>query len=146
METRNSSINPRSVECCSVCPVSFISLNKCSISFSHLHIWLWSSSRVTICFLVTTITMTLLHQLLSLPLRIMEAIWTFNATDFFYWNLPRSVLTQSFFWALLAVLLTSGLGFCSDTLFQLLDLYRQLCLSKSCPVNLICHRLTQIEV
>ncbi len=53
----HTSITPRSVECCSdVCP---------SVDFSHLHIWSWSSARVTIRFLVTS----LFHQLLSLARR-----------------------------------------------------------------------------
>ncbi len=44
---------PRSVECCSdVCP---------SVSFSYLHTWSWSSTRVTIKVLVTTLTKALLH-------------------------------------------------------------------------------------
>ncbi len=37
-----------------------------SVGFSHLHIWSSSSTRVTISFLVTTLTKALLHQLLSL--------------------------------------------------------------------------------
>ncbi len=42
----STAIKPRSVECCSdVCP---------SVDFSHLYIWSWSSTRVTIRFLVTT--------------------------------------------------------------------------------------------
>ncbi len=51
-------IKPRSVECCrDVCP---------SVDFSCLHIWSCSSTRVTIRFLVTTLSKALLHQLLSL--------------------------------------------------------------------------------
>ncbi len=51
-------IKPRTMECCSgFCP---------SVDFSYLHIWSWSSTRVTIRFLVTTLTKALLHQLLSL--------------------------------------------------------------------------------
>ncbi len=54
-------IKPRSVKCCSgVCP---------SVYFSYLHIWSWSSTRVTIRFFVTTLTKALLHQLLSLARR-----------------------------------------------------------------------------
>ncbi len=49
----------RLVECCSdVCPLFF-----------YLHICSWSSTRVTIRFLVTTLTKALLHQLLSLVRR-----------------------------------------------------------------------------
>ncbi len=49
------------IKCCSdVCP---------SVGFSHLHIWSWSSTRVTTRFLVTSITKALLHQLLSLARR-----------------------------------------------------------------------------
>ncbi len=44
----HTSIKHRLVECCSdVCP---------SVGFSHLHIWSWSSTRVTISFLVTSLT------------------------------------------------------------------------------------------
>ncbi len=54
-------IKPRSMECCSdVCP---------SVGFSHLHIWSWSSTRVTIRFLVSSLDKALLHQLLSLVRR-----------------------------------------------------------------------------
>ncbi len=56
IESCHTAIKPRLVECCSdVCP---------SVDFSHLHIWSSSSTRVTIRFLVTTITKALLHQLL----------------------------------------------------------------------------------
>ncbi len=54
-------IKPRSVECCSdVC---------LSVGFFYLHIWSWSSTRVTIRFFDTTLTKALLHQLLSLARR-----------------------------------------------------------------------------
>ncbi len=57
----HTSIKHRSMECCSdVCP---------SVGFSYLHIWSWSSTRVTIRFLITTLTKALLHQLLSLARR-----------------------------------------------------------------------------
>ncbi len=57
-----TAIKPRSVECCSdVCP---------SVSFSHLHIRSWSSTRVTISVLITSLTKTLLLQLLSLARRL----------------------------------------------------------------------------
>ncbi len=43
--------------------------------------------------------------------------------NFFFWTRPQMCgLTQTCFWALKAVLLTSGLGFCSDMHYQLLDL------------------------
>ncbi len=58
IESCHTTIKPRLVECCSdVCP---------SVDFSYLHIWSWSSTRVTIRFLVTTLTKALLHQLLRL--------------------------------------------------------------------------------
>ncbi len=61
IEFGHTAIKPRSVECCSdVCP---------SVSFSNLHIWSWSSTRVTIGFMVTTLTKALLHQLVSLVKR-----------------------------------------------------------------------------
>ncbi len=60
-----------------------------SVDVSHLHIWSWSSNTVTIRFLVTKLTKAHLHRLLSLARR------------------PALEIV-------LAVLLTSGLGFCSD--------------------------------
>ncbi len=61
IEFGHTAIKPRSVECCSdVCP---------SVDLSCLHIWSWSSTRVTIRFFVTTLTKALLHQLLSLARR-----------------------------------------------------------------------------
>ncbi len=61
VESGHTDIKPRSVECCSdVCP---------SVGFSDLHIWPWRSTRVTIRFLVTTLTKAILHQLLSLARR-----------------------------------------------------------------------------
>ncbi len=58
IESCHTAIKPRSMECCSgVCP---------SVDFSYLHIWSWSSTRVTIRFLVTTLTKARLHQLLNL--------------------------------------------------------------------------------
>ncbi len=57
----HASIKHRSVECCSdVCP---------SVGLFYLHIWSWSSTRVIIRFLVTTLTKALLHQLVSLARR-----------------------------------------------------------------------------
>ncbi len=53
IESCHTTIKPRSMECCSgVCP---------SVDFSHLYIRSWSSTRVTIRFLVTTLTKALLH-------------------------------------------------------------------------------------
>ncbi len=61
IESGHTAIKPRLMECCSdVCP---------SVGFSYLHIWSWSSTRVTIRFLVTTLTKALLHQLVSLARR-----------------------------------------------------------------------------
>ncbi len=58
IESCHTAIKPRSMECCSdVCPF---------VDFSYLHIWSWSSTRVTIRFLVTTLNKVLLHQFLSL--------------------------------------------------------------------------------
>ncbi len=57
----HTSIKHRLVECCSdVCP---------SVGLSYLHIWSWSSTRVTIRFLVTILSKALLHQLVSLARR-----------------------------------------------------------------------------
>ncbi len=61
IEFGHTAIKTGLVECCrDVCP---------SVGFSYLHIWSWSSTRVTIRFLVTTLTKALLHQLLSLARR-----------------------------------------------------------------------------
>ncbi len=143
------------LECCSdVCP---------SVGFSYLHIWSWSSTKVTIGFLVTTLTKALLHQLLSLassrnspgcskllPLRVMETACFCETSmqHIFFWTLPQMCgLMQSCLWALQTVLLTPELGLCSDMHFQLLDLLlRHVCLSKSYPFNWICHRITSLEV
>ncbi len=44
----------------------------------------------------------------------------------FFWTLPQMCdLAQTCFWALQTVLLTPGLGFCSDMHYQLLDLLRR---------------------
>ncbi len=150
-------IKPRSMECCrDVCPVDF----------SYLHIRSWSSNRVTIRFLVTSLTKALLHQLLSLArrpalgrvllfqtssikgIRDYMLLWPFNEADFFSelfprcvaWRKPVSELYRQFFWP-------RGLVFFSDMHYQLLDLLlRHVCLSKSYPFNWICHSLTSLEV
>ncbi len=112
IESCLTAIKPRSVKCCSdVCP---------SVAFSYLHIWSWSSTRVTIRFLVTTLTKALLHQLLSLsrrevsskknpgclklvPLRLMETTCLFDPSmqNIFIWTLPQMCsLMHTCFWAL----------------------------------------------
>ncbi len=102
----------RSVECCSdVCP---------SVGSFYLHIWSWSSTRVTIRFFVTTLTKALLHQLLSLARRPSLKspccskrlpLWIMEATCFcepsvqqnFFWTLPQMCgLMQSCLWAIQA--------------------------------------------
>ncbi len=62
IEFGHTAKKPRSMECCSdVCP---------TVGFSHLHIWSWSSTRVTFRFLVISLDKALLHQLLSLARRL----------------------------------------------------------------------------
>ncbi len=57
----HTSIKHRWLECyVDVCP---------SVDFSNLHIWSWSSTKVTNRFLVTSLTKALLHKLLSLARR-----------------------------------------------------------------------------
>ncbi len=139
----------RLVECCSdVCT---------SLDFCNLHIWSWSSTRLTIRFFLTTLTKALLHQLLSLARRPAHKeswlfqtssikfnrdymlLWAFNGAAFFF---QMCGLTQTCFWALKSVL-----GFCSDMHYQLLDLMlRNVCLSKSYPFSWICHRLASLKV
>ncbi len=88
-----------------------------------LHIWSWSSTRVTIRFFVTTLTKALLHQLLSLARRpalrriLVETssikgnrdytlLWPFNEAEFVSelyprcvaWCKPVSELYRLFFW------------------------------------------------
>ncbi len=58
LEFGHFAIKPRSVD---VCP---------SVSFSHLQISSWSSTRMTISVLITSLTMTLLLRLLSLARRL----------------------------------------------------------------------------
>ena len=112
---------------------------------------LWSSVRVTIWFLVSSLTKALLHQLLSLTgwpalgrvlvvpnhshLRMTAAIallGIFNAADIF-WCLPQiCASTQSCLEALQTIPSTSWLGFCADMHCQLCDLIQtSVCLSKS---------------
>ncbi len=70
-------------------------------------------------------------------------LWTFYAAEFFSELFPRCVAWHN----PVILFFTSGLGFCSDIQYQLLDLLlRRVCLSKSCPFNWICHRLTSLEV
>ncbi len=120
-------IKPRLVECRSdVCP---------SLSFSHLHIRSWSSTRVTISVLITSNQdpspsiaqfgqearsrkspdCFKLH-----PLRIMKAKCSCEPSSQhnFFVVFPRSVSTQSCLSALQAIPLTSWLCFCSDILFS----------------------------
>ncbi len=154
IESCHTAIKPRSMECCSdVCPF---------VDFSYLHIWSWSSTRVTISFLVTTLTTALLHQFLSLARkpalgRVLVVSNFLTETTFFCdpskkhifcWTLPQMRgLTQTCFWAIQAVILTSGLVFYSDMHYQLLDLLlKHVCLSKWYPFNWICHRLPSQKV
>ncbi len=158
LEFGHFAIKPRLVECRSdVCP---------SASFSHLYIRSWSSTRVTISVLITSLTKTLLLRLLSLARRLEESwlfqtssikdyggqmlLWTFNTAEYIYiffflsLNLsqhnPVSQLCRPFLWP-------HGLVF-SLTSISAVKLYidRCVCLSKSCPINWICHRLTPVRV
>ncbi len=154
-EFGHTAIKPRSMECCSgVCP---------SVGFSYLHIWSSSSTRVTISFLVTTLTKALLHQFGQeassrnspccfklLPLRVTEITCFCDPSmkqNFFLNSSPDVWLDSNGFWSIQAVNLTSGLGFCSDMHFQLLDLLlRCVCLSKSYPFNLNLPQVTTWNV
>ncbi len=110
IEFGHTDIKPRSLECCSdVCP---------SVGFSHLHICSWSSTRVTIRFLFTSLDMPLLYQLLCL--RIMEATVLpkrepSGQQEVFFCSLPQICASiQNCIWPLQAVSLTSLLSFSSD--------------------------------
>ncbi len=104
----------------------------CFHASSFISTWSWSSTRVTIMFLVTSLDKPLLHQLLwagrpalgrvlvvpnIFHLRIMEAtvlLGIFSAAEMFC-SLPQiCAAIQSCLWALLAVPLNSWLGFHSD--------------------------------
>ncbi len=93
IEFGHTTIMPRLVECCSdVCP---------SVDSSYLHIWSWSSTRVTISFLATSLDKPFsincclagrpaLGRVLVVPnffhLRIMEAtvfLGTFSVAEFY---------------------------------------------------------------
>ncbi len=114
IESCHTATKPSLVECCSdVCP---------SVDFSHLHISSWSSTRVTIRFLVTTLTKALLHHLLSsmssskksprcfelLPLRVTETtcfcdpsvkqIFSELFPRCVAWHKTVSELYRQFFW------------------------------------------------
>ncbi len=139
-------IKPRSMECCSdVCP---------SVDVSYLHIWSWSSTRVNIGFLVTTLTspspsVAQFGQEASskknpdcfkrLPLRVTETT-CFCGSSLDVWldaNLFLSS-TGSYFdlrsWLLLWYALSAVRSF------------NKTCLSKTYPFNWICHRLTRSVV
>ncbi len=125
------------------------------------------STRVTIRFFVTTLTKAFLHQLLSMARRPAQRR-VLVVSNVFHWGSQRETtcfcdpsmkqkcflnyspdvwLDANCFWALQTVLLTPGLGFCSDMHYQLLDIsLRHVCLSKSYPFNWICHRLKTVKV
>ncbi len=124
-----TAIKPKSVECCSdVCP-----------SVSYIHIWLWSQLEEVSCLFQMYSIKSNRDYMLLLP---------FNEAEFSFWTLSQMCgLMQTCFWALQTVLLTPGLGFCSDMHYQLLELLlRRVCLSKSYPFNWICHRLPSLKV
>ncbi len=157
-ESGHTTIKPRSVDCCSdVCP---------SVDFSYLHIWSWSSTRVAIRFLVTTLTF---HPSPSIGQFGQEAssrkspgcfkllLWIMEATCFcepsmkqnFFLNSSPDVWLDAilFLSSTGRFFFTSGLGFCSDMHFQPLKLLlRRVCLSISYSFNLICLRLTSLKV
>lgn len=143
-------------QCCStVCP---------SAHFSSLHTWSLELNYGDLEVLGHLFCQSTSPRLLSLArrpvlgrvlivtnshLKIIEAIvllGTFNATEFFFCSLPQICApTQSCFWVLQAVHLTSWLCFCSDMHFQLSELkWTDVCLSKSS--NWIWHRFTPINV
>ncbi len=131
IEFVHTAIKPRSVECCSD--------GYPSVGFAHLHIWSWSSTRVTIRFLVASLDNALLFQLLSLAGRTAKlgragcakllplenygshcALGNLQCSSFFFRILPQICASmQSCLWALQEVPLTSWLGFRSDMHCQL---------------------------
>ena len=116
---------------------------------------LWSSVRVTIEFLVTSLTKALLPRFLSLPgrpalgrvlvvpnffhLRRMEATVFLGPSmlQTCFGTLPQiCASTQSCLGALCKIPSTSWLGFCSDMHCQLWNhILTGVCLSKACPIN-----------
>ncbi len=140
IESRHTAIKPRSVECCSdVYP---------SVGFSHLNIW--SSTRVTIRFLVTSLDKPLSISSWNSPgwakrLRELQKLlrsWETSVHQKCFVGLPQiCASTQSYLWALQAVPLTSWLGFALICFSSCEASYREpLCLSKSCPSYLFYHR------
>ncbi len=142
IESGHTDIKPRSVECCSdVCP---------SVSFSHLHISPWSSTRVTISFLVTTRNQSPTDQLLSLAssrkspgcFKLLLS-WIVEATRFCESSKHQNVFlnTSPDLW-LDTILFLSSTGifyFTSGLIFiiflPLKHLLRRMCLSKSYQFN-----------
>ena len=117
----------------------------------------WSSDRVTIGFLLTSLTKALLPQSLSLDgrpalgrvlvvpdffhLRMMEAtvlIGTFKAADIFLYPSPDLFLKTILSRRSTDHSFDFMLGLCSDMHCQLGNL------SKSCPINWVYHRWTPI--
>ena len=135
----HSTINAWLVECCR---------DGCPSSTEELY----SSVRVTIGFWVTSLTRALLPWLLSLArqpslervlmvpnffyLRMMEAtmfLGTFNAAEMCPRSVPRHNPVSELYGQILQ---RFGL------VFALTCGHRQVCLSKSCPINWIYHRWT----
>ena len=116
---------------------------------------LWSSVRVTIEFLVTSLPKALLPRLFSFQLSETHTsfkndgatvfLGTTNAAEMFWYLFPDLCLDT------ILVRSSTGnssscLGFCSDMHCQLWDLiWTGVCLSKSCPINWIYHRWTPIN-
>ncbi len=157
IESCHTAIKPRSMECCSdVCPF---------VDFSYLHIWSWSStsdhqvlghhtnhspSPSVAQFVLEASSRKSTSCFKLLPLRVTETTFFCEPSmkHIFFWTLPQMRgLTQTCFWAIQAVILTSGLVFYSDIHYQLLDLLlRHGCLSKLYQFNWICHRLPSQKV
>ncbi len=121
IEFGHTATKPRSVECCSdVCP---------SVDFSYLHIWSWSSTRVTIRFLVTTLDKVLLNQLLSLARRPALGRVPVVPNVFHLWMRKVSVL-----WDLQCPRSVPRYNLVSEVYRQFLGLHGLVC-SLTCTVN-----------
>ncbi len=108
-----------------------------------------SSTTVTIRFLVTSLTKALLHQLLSLassqksptcakllPLRVTETTCFCDPSMKHNCFLNSSDVWLDAILSLSSVLLTPGLGLCSDVHFQLLDILLRLVPFQIIPIQL----------
>ena len=136
------------------------------VRFSHLHRGTLELCQSDHRVLGTSLTKPLLPLFLSLArqpalervlvvpnffhLRMMEAtvfLGTFNAAEMFWYTSPDLCLDTILFSELYGqILWPNGFDFALTCTVNCGTLYRQVCLSKSCPINWIYHRWTPIKL